>query len=43
MQVLAQIGLDESERTTQDPMMAYGVENAEVSVYESLPVVARQI
>lgn len=37
----AQIGHDESERLTQDLMMAYAVENAEVAMYESLAVVAR--
>lgn len=40
---IAQIGHDESERMTQDLMMAYAVENAEVAMYESLAVVARQI
>jgi ferritin-like metal-binding protein YciE len=40
---IAQIGHDESERLTQDLMMAYAVENAEVAMYESLAVVARQI
>lgn len=37
----AQIGHDEWERLTQDLMMAYAVENAEVAMYESLAVVAR--
>jgi ferritin-like metal-binding protein YciE len=40
---LAQLGHDESERLTQDLMMAYAVENAEVAMYESLAVVAKSI
>ncbi|HZP05148.1 MAG TPA: DUF892 family protein [Terracidiphilus sp.] len=40
---IAQIGHDESERLTQDLMMAYAVENAEVAMYESLAVTARSI
>lgn len=36
----AQIGHDEIERTTQNLMMAYAVENAEVAMYESLAEVA---
>jgi ferritin-like metal-binding protein YciE len=34
----AQLGHDEAERTTQDLMMAFAVENAEVAMYESLKV-----
>lgn len=33
---MAQIGHDERQRQTQDLMMAYAVENAEVAMYESL-------
>ena len=33
---IAQIGHDKYERQTQDLMMAYAVENAEVAMYESL-------
>jgi len=40
---VAQAGHDEQERLTQDLMMAYAVENAEVAMYESLSVVARSI
>lgn len=40
---LAQLGHDESERLTQDLMMAYAVENAEVAMYESLAVAAKSI
>src|SRR5436305_2238745 len=32
----AQLGHDDEERTTQDLMMAFSVENAEVAMYESL-------
>jgi len=40
---LAQLGHDESERLTQDLMMAFAVENAEVAMYESLAVAARGV
>jgi ferritin-like metal-binding protein YciE len=40
---VAQIGHDDSERLTQDLMMAFAVENAEVAMYESLAVVARSV
>jgi len=33
---VAQMGHEEEERTTQDLMMAYAVENAEVAMYEAL-------
>lgn len=39
----AQIGHDPSEKLTQDLMMAYAVENAEIAMYESLSVAARAI
>ena len=38
---VAQLGHDESERLTQNLMMAYTVENAEVAMYESLATAAR--
>jgi len=38
---IAQIGHDKYERQTQDLMMAYAVENAEVAMYESLAQVAQ--
>ncbi|MDQ1452764.1 MAG: hypothetical protein QOJ51_5292 [Acidobacteriaceae bacterium] len=38
---IAQIGHDKFERQTQDLMMAYAVENAEVAMYESLAQAAR--
>jgi ferritin-like metal-binding protein YciE len=38
---IAQIGHDKYERQTQDLMMAYAVENAEVAMYESLVQVAQ--
>jgi ferritin-like metal-binding protein YciE len=38
---IAQIGHDRYERRTQDLMMAYAVENAEVAMYESLAQVAQ--
>lgn len=37
----AQIGYDESERVTQNLIMAYSVENAEVAMYETLALAAR--
>ncbi len=40
---VAQLGHDERERLTQDLMMAFAVENAEVAMYESLAVAARSI
>lgn len=40
---VAQLGHDETERLTQDLMMAYAVENAEVAMYESLAVAAKGI
>lgn len=40
---VAQIGHDVNERLTQNLMMAYAVENAEVAMYESLATVARTI
>jgi ferritin-like metal-binding protein YciE len=36
----AQLGHTEEERTTQDLMMAYAVENAEVAMYEALAIAA---
>jgi len=36
----AQLGHDETERTTQDLMMAFAVENAEVAMYEALRIAA---
>jgi ferritin-like metal-binding protein YciE len=38
---IAQIGHDKYERQTQDLMMAYAVENAEVAMYESLAEAAQ--
>jgi ferritin-like metal-binding protein YciE len=38
---IAQIGHDKYERQTQNLMMAYAVENAEVAMYESLACVAQ--
>jgi ferritin-like metal-binding protein YciE len=38
---VAQVGHDAQDRLTQDLMMAYAVENAEVAMYESLSEVAR--
>jgi len=38
---VAQVGHDATDRLTQDLMMAYAVENAEVAMYESLAEVAR--
>jgi ferritin-like metal-binding protein YciE len=40
---VAQIGHDENERLTQDLMMAFAVENAEVAMYESLAVAAKSV
>jgi ferritin-like metal-binding protein YciE len=37
----ASIGHEESERVTQNLIMAYAVENSEVAMYESLATVAR--
>jgi ferritin-like metal-binding protein YciE len=39
----ASIGHDESERVSQNLMMAYTVEQAEVAMYESLAVVAESL
>ena len=39
----AQVGHSEEERTTQDLMMAYSVENAEVAMYESMSIAAEVI
>jgi ferritin-like metal-binding protein YciE len=36
----AQMGHEEAEKSTQDLMMAYAVENSEVAMYESLAVAA---
>ena len=36
----AQIGHEKEERTTQNLMMAYAVENSEIAMYESLATVA---
>lgn len=36
----AQLGHEESERVTQNLMMAYAVENSEIAMYESLATVA---
>jgi ferritin-like metal-binding protein YciE len=38
---IAQIGHEKSERTTQDLMMAFAVENAEMAMYESLAIAAQ--
>ncbi|MCU1225906.1 MAG: hypothetical protein JWQ42_3999 [Edaphobacter sp.] len=38
---IAQLGHDEQERQTQNLMMAFAVENAEVAMYESLEEVCR--
>jgi ferritin-like metal-binding protein YciE len=38
---IAQIGHDEYERETQNLMMAFSVENAEIAMYESLAEVCR--
>ena len=40
---VAQIGHDDNERLTQDLMMAFAVENAEVAMYESLAVAAKSV
>jgi ferritin-like metal-binding protein YciE len=40
---VAQLGHDQSERLTQDLMMAFAVENAEVAMYESLAAAASGI
>lgn len=40
---VAQIGHDATERLTQNLMMAFAVENAEVAMYESLAEVCRII
>lgn len=40
---VAQLGHDDIERLTQDLMMVYAVENAEVAMYESLAVAARAV
>ena len=39
----AQLGHPDEERTTQDLMMAYSVENAEVAMYESLIIAAQAV
>lgn len=39
---VAQAGHDEEERTTQDLIMAYAVENAEVAMYEVLSLSAEE-
>jgi len=39
----AQLGHDETERTTQDLIMAFAVENAEVAMYEALTVAAETV
>jgi ferritin-like metal-binding protein YciE len=38
---IAQIGHDDQEKQTQDLMMAFAVENAEIAMYESLAEVSR--
>lgn len=40
---LAQLGHDAAERETQNLMMAFAVENAEVAMYESLATVAESV
>jgi ferritin-like metal-binding protein YciE len=40
---IAQIGHDEQERQTQNLMMAFAVENAEIAMYESLAEVCRLV
>jgi ferritin-like metal-binding protein YciE len=37
----AQMGRDDSEKTTQDLMMAFASENSEVAMYESLAIAAK--
>jgi ferritin-like metal-binding protein YciE len=39
----ATVGHDEAERTTQNLMMAYAVENSEVAMYESMATVAEAV
>src|SRR4051812_8624924 len=39
----AQLGHDERERTTQDLIMAFAVENAEVAMYEALTIAAEAV
>jgi len=39
----AQVGHEDEERTTQDLMMAYAVENAEIAMYESLIIAAEAV
>jgi ferritin-like metal-binding protein YciE len=39
----AQLGHEDEERTTQDLMMAFAVENAEVAMYEALAIAAETI
>ena len=39
---VARAGHEEAERTTQDLMMAFAVENAEVAMYEALAIAAEQ-
>jgi len=40
---IAQTGHNDEERTTQDLMMAYAVENAEVAMYEALVIAAETV
>jgi ferritin-like metal-binding protein YciE len=40
---IARLGHDESERLTQDLMMGFAVENAEVAMYQSLAVAANSV
>ena len=40
---MAQLGHEDEERTTQDLMMAFAVENAEVAMYEALIVAAETV
>src|SRR5437899_3234853 len=40
---VAQLGHDDKERTTQNLMMAFAVENAEVAMYEALMIAAETV
>jgi ferritin-like metal-binding protein YciE len=39
---IAQTGHEEAEKSTQDLMMAYAVENSEIAMYESLAIAAAE-
>jgi ferritin-like metal-binding protein YciE len=40
---MAQLGHEDEERTTQDLMMAFAVENAEVAMYEAMAIAAETV